>query len=117
MPNATSDTAIRQLLEARERELAAEVRSVQARDDDAGPREATDMKDGADRSALAEVAMAEVERDMVELRAVQAARQRLDEGRYGLCDDCGEAIAPARLQAQPTAARCIRCQSAAEHRH
>ena len=34
--------------------------------------------------------------------------------RYGECVDCGEAIAPARLAAHPTAKRCIKCQGAYE---
>lgn len=49
-----------------------------------------------------------------ELRLVQAALDRMKEGLYGQCVECGEAIAPARLEASPEAARCIRCQTAAE---
>jgi DnaK suppressor protein len=48
------------------------------------------------------------------LEAVEAALQRIAEGRYGRCIDCGLQIAPARLQATPEAARCIHCQEKAE---
>lgn len=43
------------------------------------------------------------------LRQVGLARQRLAEGRYGLCAGCGESIAPARLQALPAAEFCLDC--------
>ncbi|MBX3155265.1 MAG: TraR/DksA family transcriptional regulator [Deltaproteobacteria bacterium] len=42
------------------------------------------------------------------LEVVQALR-RLDTGDYGVCVTCGEDIAPARLDALPTAATCIEC--------
>ena len=41
------------------------------------------------------------------LHAVDAALQRMDKGTYGLCERCGAAIAPARLEAMPSATRCI----------
>jgi DnaK suppressor protein len=42
------------------------------------------------------------------LAEVDAARDRLADGRYGLCAVCGAPIAPARLEARPTTDRCIR---------
>lgn len=45
------------------------------------------------------------------LGEVEAAMARLDDGTYGRCEKCGDAIAPARLEAMPTARLCIRCAS------
>ncbi len=42
------------------------------------------------------------------LDQVRAALTRLDEGGYGSCEVCGEAIPAARLEARPWATRCIR---------
>jgi len=42
------------------------------------------------------------------------ALERLREGEYGLCEECGEPIAPARLRAMPEVARCVRCQDRLE---
>lgn len=42
------------------------------------------------------------------------ALERLDDGAYGLCDECGEPIAPARLKAVPEVTTCIRCQDRIE---
>ena len=36
---------------------------------------------------------------------------RLVEGTYGVCVDCGDDIAEARLRTKPEAARCFECQS------
>lgn len=38
-----------------------------------------------------------------------AALGRLDEGEYGYCDDCGDAIAQGRLELDPAALRCVEC--------
>jgi|SRR4051812_28146197 RNA polymerase-binding transcription factor DksA len=45
-----------------------------------------------------------------EVSQVQQALRRQAEGRYGRCDDCGEAIDPERLAVRPQATLCIECQ-------
>jgi RNA polymerase-binding transcription factor DksA len=45
---------------------------------------------------------------------IRAALQRLDDGTYGVCTDCGAAISEARLSVRPEAARCVACQAKAE---
>jgi RNA polymerase-binding transcription factor DksA len=41
------------------------------------------------------------------LQAVDAALHRMDAGTYGRCERCQAAISPARLEAMPSATRCI----------
>lgn len=53
-------------------------------------------------------------RAKVELARIDAALKRLEEGGFGACLECGEEIAPARLEADPTAPLCIDCASARE---
>lgn len=43
-----------------------------------------------------------------------AALRRIDDGSYGICHDCGNPIDPRRVLAQPTALRCVECQTIAE---
>jgi RNA polymerase-binding transcription factor DksA len=43
-----------------------------------------------------------------------AALDRLNEGEYGVCVECGEDIAPARLRVMPEVATCVRCQDRLE---
>ena len=52
--------------------------------------------------------------DTAEIAAVEAALQRIAEGSYGDCVDCGARIAEARLRAAPEASRCIDCQERVE---
>jgi DnaK suppressor protein len=42
------------------------------------------------------------------------ALERLRDGEYGVCQECGEAIAPARLKAMPEVVTCVRCQDRLE---
>ena len=42
------------------------------------------------------------------------ALERLRDGEYGLCEECEEPIAPARLRAMPEVTRCVRCQDRLE---
>ena len=69
-----------------------------------------DLGDQASADLMADVGEAEVTRDLGELRALEAALGRVAEGTYGVCGDCGADIPPARLQAEPAAARCVPCQ-------
>jgi DnaK suppressor protein len=48
-------------------------------------------------------------RRSVELRQIEAALQRMADGRYGYCVTCGENIAPDRLEGDPTAVLCNDC--------
>ena len=48
------------------------------------------------------------------LRRIASALQRIEDGDYGECLECGEPILFARLQIQPEASLCIDCQSKIE---
>lgn len=55
-------------------------------------------------------------RELLQERAnrLSAALERLSEGTYGVCVECAEPIAPARLEAVPEVETCIRCQAGLE---
>lgn len=44
-----------------------------------------------------------------EIRMIRAALDRIDQGEFGYCVECGEPIAEERLEIVPHAARCARC--------
>lgn len=48
------------------------------------------------------------------IRKIQAALQRLDDGVYGICEECGEDISLARLKARPVTRLCINCKARQE---
>ncbi len=74
-----------------------------------------DLADQADIEHQREEENGAVVRDVRELRAIESAYERIARGEGGMCVDCHEAIDFSRLLAQPTALRCLPCQSAVEH--
>ena len=48
------------------------------------------------------------------IRKIQAALQRIEDGSYGICEDCGEEIGVPRLKARPVTKLCINCKSKQE---
>jgi RNA polymerase-binding transcription factor len=52
-----------------------------------------------------------------QIRQIDAALSRLDDGTYGICRRCGNPIAPERLEALPFVAYCINCQAYLERQN
>ncbi len=48
------------------------------------------------------------------LSKIEAALERVDEGEFGVCDDCGEEIGRKRLEARPVTTLCIDCKTIQE---
>ena len=48
------------------------------------------------------------------LYELEEALKRIEEGKYGVCQECGETISKARLKAVPHACLCIKCQQKKE---
>lgn len=83
---------------------SAEARSVVELDQSATGR--LSRMDALQHQAMAQ---AQLRRRAGERRRLQAALERLDEGEYGYCTDCGEKIASERLDVDPAIARCADC--------
>lgn len=101
-------------LRARWLALRAEIRDVLRRaDDEQYAQLAGQVHDAEDESVadlLVDINLAEITRDVEELRDVEAALKRIALGTYGVCVRCGEAIARERLGAYLAAKRCTGCQ-------
>jgi DnaK suppressor protein len=103
-----------QLLQERVPVLRAEIRDTLLRADaeryaDIAAR-VQDAQDHGLAELLAEVSHAEVERDLSELRDIQGALHRITVGTYSQCIQCAAPIPRSRLEAWPTAKRCLPCQ-------
>jgi DnaK suppressor protein len=109
---------LKSLLEAQRRELANEIRNSAAPPGSGKYSDiAGDVQDSGDESAaelLADLDAALSDRRVKELRATDRALQRIANGYYGVCANCGQAIGYERLRAFPHAARCFRCETASE---
>ena len=100
-------TEFRDQLRNRERQLLDELRSGKRRSEsDTFERVAGEAPDSGDAS-VADTVMdqlnAERQRDYEELREVQEALTRLEDGSFGICLVCGQPIDRLRLKAFPTA--------------
>src|SRR4029453_13357240 len=73
-----------------------------------------DEVDGIQASGGPEIGFATRERLVERVNRIVAAIERLDAGEYGVCVECGEAIAPARLRVMPEVTTCVRCQDRLE---
>ena len=69
-----------------------------------------DMADQASGNNEVHIALKLKQTEAKILQAVEEALARLDGGTYGICRDCGEPIAPARLNAIPWTRVCITCK-------
>ena len=87
------------------------------RADAAAQARATEDGDWAASDAQRDLAVALEERETAGLNDISAALARVADGSYGRCTDCGADIPPARLEAAPTALRCVGCQGALEKAH
>ena len=46
-----------------------------------------------------------------QMAEIEHALHKFDQGTYGLCDNCGQPIDPARLEALPQASLCLSCKA------
>lgn len=76
-----------------------------------------DLADESMADLLADVNLAVIDSHVNEIREVEAAILRISGGSFGLCGECGEAISLERLNAYPSAPRCLRCQSRREREY
>lgn len=71
-----------------------------------------DTADAAVADLLVDIELAAIDHHVQEIRDIDAALLRIAEGSYGECADCRQPIAFERLEAYPTALRCLVCQEA-----
>jgi DnaK suppressor protein len=76
-----------------------------------------DAGDESLANALADFNVAQLDRHIQGMRDIEAALRRIKDDEYGVCTDCGDDIGFARLQAYPTAKRCIVCQEKREREY
>ena len=113
----------RQQLIAERAKLASEIRSI-AQETSKSPREASGdlsaytlhMADMAADTYERELSMNIVSSEQELLYQIDDALKRLDDGSFGLCQQCSQPITMSRLKAVPYASLCIGCQRAKEQK-
>lgn len=114
----------RQLLITERVKFAKEIKSI-AQDTSKSPREASGdlsaytvhMADMAADTYERELSMNIVSSEQEVLYQIDDALKRIDDGSFGVCQQCNEAISMSRLKAVPYASLCIGCQRAKEQKN
>jgi RNA polymerase-binding transcription factor DksA len=114
--SASSDQAVLAELNRRRDELVAQIARLNT------PREEGMAAIGFGKRAgdFTAIATEQEERAVtaekldLQLSVVNRAIAKVGDGSYGRCDDCGEPIGDARLEALPTAIRCLACQGGSQ---
>ena len=104
-PRGFQEAPLQKKLELAE---AGAVRPLQAMMEN-NPRQG-DMADQASGNNEVHIALKLRQTDAKILQAIEEALQRIEKGTYGVCRDCGEPIAEARLRAIPWTRVCIACK-------
>ena len=69
-----------------------------------------DLADQADGTNEVHIQLKVRQTDAKIMKAIEEALWRMNQGTFGICSDCGEPIAPARLNAIPWTRVCIKCK-------
>lgn len=104
---------LRRMLEERRAEIQQKLRAI--RED--MPSYQDEVRDNEEQSVTdfaQEMEFALMEMKAQTLTRIDEALLRVDQGTYGICDECEQEIAEARLKAVPFALLCIECQSREE---
>ena len=67
------------------------------------------------RTVLARAGQDRTEDPEAELNRIEAALRRIDEGRYGICDECGSPIGAQVMLENPAATFCSTCLATHGH--
>ena len=100
----------RRILIARRSELAEGTARAETEAIDQEDLGHFDTGDRATADVAKENLLQEAGRDSEQLWQIEAALAHIDEGTYGICDDCGQEIPVSRLNAVPWALLCVRDQ-------
>ena len=107
-------TELRRRLQQHHMELRSEIREELLEADESRYTDlAGRVHDSGEESVadlLSDLDIARIDRQVLEIRRIEAALRRLDMGVYGVCSDCDGDIEYERLRSQPVAERCLACQ-------
>lgn len=117
-PSKTALAKYRKLLESEREELLAQTEDLDA------AAEVSQWNDASFDDDAADIGTAAYEREQAQslanharrlLTQIEDALRRIEKGTYGLCERCGEAIEPERLEAIPYATLCMEDKRRDEH--
>ena len=104
----------RAILEERRQSLITQARKTLESDMVLSPDDRFDEVDQASSEYMQAFSFRLRGREKFLMDKIELALRKIDEGTYGVCEECEETIALKRLQARPEAPLCIQCKEAQE---
>jgi DnaK suppressor protein len=100
----------RELLESKRAEIIKKAQQTLDEDMQLDANDLPDEMDLASSEYLQSFTFRLRGREKVFLSKIQKALEKIDDGSFGVCDDCGDKISIKRLEARPETTLCIRCK-------
>ena len=115
--NETKCASFRTKLEKIRFSIVGEVQEKYKSKKDQLNESVADIADDAVQSYDRQMMMELEEKDLLKLRLVEEAIEKLDDGHYGVCSECEELIPEGRLTVIPFASHCVDCLEMIEKKH
>ncbi|MFQ6111073.1 MAG: TraR/DksA family transcriptional regulator [Nitrospinota bacterium] len=113
---ATKKRKFREKLLVIRQEILGDVEVSKQRSQEMGDDGTQDIADMAANTYSRQMIMDLGEKERERLRLVDKALQKLDNGDYGICEECGHPIPEKRLEIMPYARFCVGCLAQIEKR-
>jgi len=101
-------------LEEMKRLLLREIRDDLRQGREGSKEDGMDTYDLASEERDREINFILGDREREKLQSIEEALERIDDGSYGVCENCESDIAPGRLEAMPFSRMCVSCQAEIE---
>lgn len=111
------DAVRAELLAEQERlttELSGIEQDIQQLMRDSGDGSGDDQVDAGAKTSEREQEFTVAQNSRAMLAQTEKALRAIDDGTYGICENCGNAIGKLRMQAQPRATLCVTCKQKQE---
>lgn len=109
--NEFLDAVRRTLLEERRTLITGSVESAQTRKPVELDQQSVGRLSRMDALQVQAMALETERRRQLRLRRIEVTLQRIDDGEFGFCVECGEKIQPKRIALDPTIPNCVKCAS------
>ncbi len=114
MDGRRTPEAPREILSRMKAGILAEAFGKSLPDSLKAPEDSGDEADLAREERSRDLSLLLTSRSKQKLQAFEDALKKVEEGTYGICEECDEPIGPGRLKAMPLAKLCVACQSTLE---
>jgi len=112
--NKRSFDKIRENLLERREQLLSNLGKLTGAGGNSATRPVGDRVDDAVNDLQIDSSYAIAEQEVEELKLIDEALENIEDGTYGICEECGEPIGKPRLRALPYAVLCLKCKEAEE---